>query len=220
MKRLFQITPARLRALEKTWRSTINRFRGPVPAALGIAHMVAESNGDEDPTIRDATIRPIGLMQIPYREGRRRGYTETTLLNTTNNIYVWALKSNTDAAFLHNTYPSAWTEPNYDFWLAVRLVFIVGQNIFSDLYTAAAAGTSPGAIVTAIQSWITNTMTSTQRFGTFRASDLLRISDHLDKVRSALNSLDGPNKVSRAFTEAPTISPGNEIDVLYTTVAM
>ncbi len=207
----YQITSPRLQTLTTSWQATLNRFRGPAPLGLALAHMVAESNGQTEPTIRDARRRPIGLMGIPRLVGLRFRYTEDFLKVPVNNIYVWALKTNQDARLLHATYPTAWTTPNYDFWLAVRLIFVLGDTVFKNLATAASANTA------AIQSWVRTQMKKTRRFGQHSHRDLTQLMDHLDTVRTAMVRVDGPDKASYAFSEAPALSPGAPHTVLEAT---
>jgi len=170
--------------------------------------MVAESNGQEDPTARDLHRRPVGLMQIPLRLGRKNGYNANDLKTPVNSIYVWALLINKDAAFLHASFPTWWTSANYDFWLAVRLLFIMGSQPFLGLlqtvHDAGAAYRSTGGV----QAWVRTKMYSTQRFGRYDRSTLLRLMDHLDDVLTALVTIDGPSKASYAFSDAPPVTPG------------
>lgn len=215
--RYYQITDARLRSLETTWRSTINRFRGPAPLGLAVAHMVAESNGQTEPTIRDARRRPIGLMGIPRLVGLHFRYTEDYLKIPVNNIYVWALATNRDARNLHEMYSTTWTTPDYDFWLAVRLTFILGDITFKHLTNAALADGSAYARTTGIQSWVRTKMEKNQRFSRYGHRDLSYLMDHLDVVRNAMTRIDGVDKASYAFSEAPPLSPGAPHTVLEAT---
>jgi hypothetical protein len=213
-KRFYKITRPRLLALGNKWAPTLNRFRGPIPVGLGIAHMIATTNGDEDPTLRDAQLRPVGLMQIPYREGRRLRYVEKDLKDSTINLYVWCLLANNHAEWLHENY-ARWTMPNIDFWQGVRLVFIVGRTNFANLYTAAKnagyyAEDSNFAPTAGIMEWIQTQQTLTQQFNGLSRADLRRIVDHLGEVRTAIQMLDGLNWISARFSEGPTVAPGNE----------
>lgn len=206
-KRYYTITRTRVFALAKKWRPTLNNYRGPVPAGLGIAHMLAESNGNEDPTLRNAQLRPVGLMQIPYREGRRLRYTEDALKDTSINIYVWCLLANEHARWLHEN-NSDWTQPDVDFWVAVRAIFILGRTNFDNLYNSAKSARHTK--MTGVAQWVRTEMTATQRFNGLSRVDLRRIVDHLEEVRATIKDLDGPEWVSARFSEGPTVAPGNE----------
>lgn len=206
--KFFQITAARLRTQETSWRATINRFRGPAPLGLALAHMVAESNGNEDPTVRNLHKRPVGLMQIPLRLGRRHGYTQDDLQTPVNNIYVWALLANKDAAYLHTTYATWWSSATYDFWLAVRLMFIMGSKPLTGLFDAAHTAGASYRSMNGVQTWVRTKMNDTKKFGSYSRRTLLRLMDHIDDVRTALVTIDGPDKASYAFTDAPAVTPG------------
>jgi hypothetical protein len=174
--------------------------------------MNAESNGVTAPVIRD-TKRSTGIMRVPFRVGKTYGYTEEELEDPIKNIYCWGLLTNADSQRLTRQFDKSWTKANYDFWLSVRLIFIVGftsyEKLFNKTYTTTnAIKTAVDATTAGIQSWIRNTMTSTQRFGKFNRRDLRRIADELDDFTKAMTLLDGPNKVGTLFTIAPTITPG------------
>jgi hypothetical protein len=215
--KLYPITTARLRTLEQTWQKTINRFRGPAPMGLALAHMLAESNGKTEPLIWDARRRPVGLMGIPLRVGSRYKYDETYLKVPVNNIYVWSLKTNDDAQYLHQTYPTIWTIPDYDLWLAVRLLFIMGNTSFNNLLTAAKADGSIYTRVSGIQLWVRTRMGKTKPFG-LTLRKIVEIMDHLDDIRRAMQIIDGKDHASYAFSDAPTLSPGAPYTVLETVV--
>lgn len=201
--KLFQVTLARVRTLEAKWRSTINKYRGPVPLGLAVASMVAGSNGDEDPVMLNLSRRPIGLMQVPLRDGRKLGYPETALRDTTNNIYAWCLKTNRDAQVMKSNFSSWWSEPKYDFWLAVRAAFVLGFPTVTRVFAAAEQG---GARSTAdVQAYLRG---EARRTGAVGPQDLKQTADHLDEVHTALITVDGPDKASYAFFDAPAAAPG------------
>jgi hypothetical protein len=208
-----QITTARLRAIDQKWRSTVNKYRGPVPTGLAIAHIVAESNGDATPVVRDAK-RSIGMMRIPYRVGLRHGYTQEELEEPIKNLYVWCVQTNKDSERLHKEYPSSWTQANYDYWLSLRIIYTLGFTSYNNLAAKVVNTATTNQLTAAIQSWIRTSMPKTQRFGTFRARDLRRIADELDLFRNAMVLFDGPNKVSDLFSQAPAESPGGELEVM------
>ena len=208
-----QITTARLQTIDRRWRATVNKFRGPIPMGLAIAHIVVESNGAATPVVRDAK-RSIGMMRIPYRVGLRHGYTEEELEETVKNLYVWCLQTNKDSERLHREYPSNWTQANYDYWLSMRLIYKLGFTSYNNLAAKVINTATTNQITAAIQSWIRTSMPTTQRFGTSRARDLRRIADELDLFRNAMTLLDGPNKISALFSQAPAQSPGGEFEIM------
>lgn len=213
-----QITTARLRLLDQRWRSTINTYRGAAPVGFAVAHMNAESNGVLAPTIRDAK-RSIGIMRVPFRVGRKYGYTEEQLEDAVKNIYCWGLLTNADSQRLSRQFSKSWSVPSRDFWLSVRIVFVIGFPSYEKLYakvfpTTGAVTTAADVTTAAIQTWIRNTMTSTQRFGTFNARDLRRIADELDKFNDAMTLLD--RKVGTLFTMAPAVTPGGPVEAART----
>ena len=215
-----QVTTARLHLLDQRWRSTVNKYRGAAPVGFAIAHMVAESNGDAAPTIRDAK-RSTGIMRVPFRAGKKYGYTEEQLEDPIKNIYSWGLLTNADSQRLHRQFATSWTVPNSDFWLSIRLIFVLGfvsyEKLFANVFSTTGAVTAAAnATTAAIQSWIRNTMAPTQRFGTFNARDLRRIADELDKFTEAMTLLAGPNKIGAVFTMAPTITPGGTVEAANT----
>jgi hypothetical protein len=201
--KLFQVTLARVRTLEAKWRSTINKYRGPIPLGLAVASMVAGSNGDEDPVMLDASRRPIGIMQIPLRDGRKLGYGETVLKDTTNNIYVWCLKTNRDAQTMKTNFSSWWSEAKYDFWLAVRTAYLLGFPAVTRLF--AAVETAGKTSTADVQTYLRE---EARRVGNFSPRDLKQIADHLDEVRTAMVMTDGPDQASYAFFDAPAAAPG------------
>jgi len=198
--------------MDRKWRTHVNKYRGPIPAGLAIAHIVIESNGDATPIVRDAK-RSIGMMRIPYRIGLALGYTEEDLEDPIKNLYVWCVQTNKDSARLHKEYPSTWTRPNYDYWLSLRLIYVLGFTSFNNLAAKVSSTTTTDQLTADIQAWIRNSMSSTQRFGTFRARDLLRIADELDLFRKAMQLLDGSdNNTSTLFSRAPEQVPGGELE--------
>lgn len=207
-----QITTVRLQALDAQWRTVINKYRGAAPVGLAIAHMTAESNGDTAPIIRD-TQRSTGIMRIPFRVGKKYGYSEKELEDPVKNIYCWGLLTNADSQRLIRQFNKSWTKPNYDFWLSVRLLFVIGfanyEKLFAKTYpttgdiTAATDATTAGLL-----NWIRNDMTRTQRFGTFNYRDMQLIADELDNFTKAMTLLDGIDRIGNNFTMAPTVTPG------------
>lgn len=191
----------------------MNKFRGPIPTGLAVAHIVAESNGAATPVVRDAK-RSIGMMRIPYRVGLRHGCTKEELEEPIKNLYVWCVQTNKDSERLHKEYPSSWTHANYDYWLSLRLIYKMGFTSYNNLAANVVNTATTNQITTAIQSWIRTSMPKMQRFGTFRARDLQRIADELDLFRNAMVLLDGPNKVSTSFSRAPVKNPGGEFEVM------
>jgi hypothetical protein len=208
-----QVTTSRIRAIDRSWRTVINKYRGPIPVGLVVAHIVAESNGAATPIVRDAK-RSIGMMKVPWRVGKKHGYSETDLEQPVVCLYVWCVQTNEDSARLHKEYPSAWTQANQDFWLSLRLIYILGFTNYNNLAAKAVNTANANALTAAIQTWIRRDMSATQRFGTFRARDLRRIADELDQFRKAIVLLDGPNRVSDRFSQAPWLSPGGEFETL------
>jgi hypothetical protein len=208
-----QITTARLHAIDRKWRSVVNKHRGPIPTGLVVAHIVAESNGDATPVVKDAQ-RSIGMMRIPYRVGLKHGYTEEDLEDPIKNIYVWCMQTNKDSERLRNEYTSSWTEANYDYWLSLRLIYTLGFKNYNNLAAKVVNTATTNQLTAAIQDWIRISMPKLQRFGTFRARDLRRIADELDLFKNAMILLGGPNKVSKRFFQAPEQAPGGEFEVM------
>lgn len=215
----YQITAPRLRRLEATWAGTFGRFHGAAPVELGIAHMLAESNGAADPVVRNIRTRPVGIMQVPYRVGRRYGYVEEKLKDPLNNIYVWGLATNDDSKYLHRTYPSWWLEPNLDFWLAVRLLFVLGHTVFDHLLLTVHESGMVDDSIAGVQEWVRTQMRPTQRFGVFNRQTLRRTMDHLDEVNGALVRAHGASFISTSFNKDPVAAPGGEEHVYATVTA-
>lgn len=208
-----QITTARLQAIDRRWRSTVNKYRGPIPAGLAIAHIVIESNGVATPPVHDAQ-HSMGMMRIPQRVGQQNGYIEEDLEDPIKSLYVWCVQTNKDSAQLHKLYSSAWTQANYDFWLSLRLIFVLGFTSYNNLAAKVVATRSVNQGTADMQAWIRTNMPNDQRFGTFRVRDLRRIADELDQFKGAMNLLDGPNKISPLFSRAPELNPGGEFETM------
>lgn len=204
-----QIKTARLLQLGASWHTTITRLIGAPPSGYGIVHMAAESNGKESPVIRDRKRWPVGIMQVPRRIGQRWGRTTEELEDPTTNIYTWALQTNRDSNYIHETYASDWTVADADFWLAVRLYWILGQTVFDRLYgTARAVGTAYRKTA-GLQSWVRTQMSPKQHFGRHTYKDLQGKIDHLDNFKAGLTTLEGANFKTKSFTEPPAVTPGN-----------
>jgi hypothetical protein len=152
-------------------------------------------------------------MGIPVLQGQRLGYTQDQMREGETSVYLWAVTFNKNGIQLRGLYPTLWTEPTYDFWLSVRLVFVLGLQTYQALVTevqktGAASGTTN--ITADIQNWITNVMPDTQKIGTQNKLSLTRISNELDDFRRSTQSLDGPDRASSSFGLAPTINPGGD----------
>ena len=206
----WQITVARLRNLGAKWRPTLRRYCGAPPAGFGVVHMTAESNGEATPTVRDRRRRPIGIMQVPWRIGQRHGRSLEELEDTTINIYTWAIQTNRDADYIHTTYPNDWTTANLDFWLAVRLYWIVGQTVFDRLYSNARADGTAYQTSQGLISWIRTKMPQGAHYGRHTYKDLQGKAAHLEAFKKGLIFVEG-NFTTKSFTEPPTITPGNTL---------
>jgi len=204
----YQITKPRLRLLDVRWRSTFKRFCGPVPAGLGIASLLAESNGNEDPTVRDIDTNPVGLMQIAQRDGRRYGYEKEDLQKPTINVFVWCAKTNTDSQWISQLYSTYWSAPVIDYWLMVRLLFIVGQDMFKKLLSACSDAGNKTANVLA------HLNTTSLRYGRYQGTTLRRIVVHLEEVRTALIMLHGLRYQATSFGQTPLKNPGSDTAIL------
>lgn len=200
----YQITTPRLRSLDAKWRGVINRYKGAAPSGLGVAHMTAESNGNEDPVNRDVRWKPTGIMQVPLRRATKLGYNATTVLTPVNNIYVWGRITNDDANLLKNDY-DWWAEANLEFWLTVRLYFILREKAFTSLVRQSSATS-----LTELQTWITDTMLPSGHVGTYTRRKMVEFSAHIDSMRRALQSLEGPAHITPLFSKRVIVAPGTE----------
>ena len=211
---LYQITEARLRELDKLWHDALNTYRGPAPRSLGLCHMLAETNGTVQPVTRDAAQRTIGLMRIAMQDVQRLGYSETPALDPRVNVRLWCCLANEYAQSLHAYFPRWWLTANLDFWLAVRLAFIMGvgntKNLLSLVDNANAGRTTAAVIV-----WIRSVAPPTTRFGKITYFDLCRIADHLEQVLDGMIALDGATYRGSHFGSR-VVTIHNE-DVLYST---
>jgi hypothetical protein len=182
--------------------------------------MVAETNGNEDPTVRNLQQRPTGIMKVPLRRSRGLGYHEEALKITTNNIYVWCRLTNIDADYVHTQWPTWWSTANLEFWLAVRLFFILNKAAFDSLFTKVNNAGASYRSLAGVQSWIRTVMTSDQRIGPHSRRDLRRIADHLDDMRKVMHALDGPGFTSERFSQLSIVAPGTDSTKFRTVTAM
>lgn len=211
---LYQITEPRLRELDGLWGSRVNEFRGPIPRSLGLCHMLAETDGDEQPVTHTLTRRTVGIMRLPIRDTQRLGYAETAASTPRTNIYLWCRLANQYAEQLHRDFPGWWQTANLDFWLAVRLVFVLGVLSTENLLKTVGATSSTYRSTAAVLTWIRTVADPQQRFGSCTRFDLLRLADHLDQVLAGMRVLDGPQYVAAHFSER--IPAPNNDEALFT----
>lgn len=196
--KLFTLNITQLRALNTKWRSAFTSLRTVIPPGLAIIHLAALSNGSEDPPVRDAQVRPVGLMQIPQRTGKRLGFRTEDLAKTPNNIYAWCKLTNQDARTLYSLDTTLWTAPTYDFWLTVHMMFLLGTS-FSTLWeNANPKTTNADAIFTLLLAYITD-MEKTAHIGAFHYRDMQTFARHLTRAQRFLKTLDGPDHPTAAF---------------------
>lgn len=202
------ITPTRLRELGAAWHVTLNKYRGAAPLGFAVAHMAS--------TVPARARRAVGIMRVPLLTGQGYGYSEAMLEDPTRNIYVWGLLTNQISAELHRRFATSWATPNPDFWLSVRLSYLMGFTSYTMLHklalpTTAEVTATAGAVTSALVSWIRDTMLNTQRFGKLTARDLRRTADELELFSKAMALLDSAPYV--AFTAAPPVTPGGASEI-------
>lgn len=214
--KFFSLSIPRLRAFNTKWRTAFTSLRLVIPPGLGVIHLVALSDGNEDPPQKDIRYCPIGLMQIPRRTGQRLGFKSEDLKKTPNNIYAWAKMTNQDARTLYNINQALWTRPTYDFWLTVHLMFLM-QTSFSTLWEYANPTTAnTDHIFTLLLGWIA-AMDKTSHVGHFQYRDMQILARHLESAQKALIALDGPDHATAAFgSEMSVPSRGSVMTVLQT----
>jgi len=204
-----QITSTRLRELDTAWGAALNVSRGPAPRSLGLCHMLAETNGTTPTTTQSTTHRDVGIMRLSLRDTTKLGYQETAAQNANTNIYLWCKLANLHAEALHAAFPTWWTIANLDFWLAVRLVFVMGiiptKKLLATVNQANSADHSTAAVI----SWMRSTASVNQCFGTFNHFDLVHLADHLDEVLRGMGWIDGPHYVAPHFS-VRVPAPNNE----------
>jgi len=200
----YKITTPRLRTLDAKWRGVINRYKGAAPSGLGVAHMTAESNGQEQPVVRNVQWKPVGIMQVPLRRATPLGYTATTAIVPVNNIYIWGRLTNDDAQRLHDTL-NWWTTANNEFWLTVHLYFVLREKAFTSLVRQSA-----GRSLAELQTWIVNTMPPNGHVGQYTRRKMVELSLHIDAMRRALQSLEGPAHVTPSFSKRTIVAPGTD----------
>ena len=195
---LYGASPVRLRELGVSWNATLDRWRGPVPRSLGLAHMAAETNGVTDPPTRDATQRTVGIMRLRVADVLRLGQTEAQAKDPALNLYLWCQLANDYGRRLHAQYSTWWTSANLDFWAAVRATFVLGlastETLFTTVHQAGAAYRSTAGV----QQWI-RTLGQGRRFGRFGPFELRQLANHLDEVIVGMTALDGANYVAAHF---------------------
>lgn len=205
----YQITTPRLQELDRQWGAVFNTSRGPVPRSLGLCHMLAETNGVEQPVTHSTAHRTVGIMRLNLRDTVRMGYEETTAQDARTNIYLWCRLANVNAGALHTSFLGWWQKPNLDFWLAVRLFFVLGPTPSKNLLTTVGRVGPEHRSTAGVIDWIRTMATPTQRFGQFSRFDLLQLADHLDSVLVGMSSLDGPQYVAAHFNSQVAPSGDN-----------
>lgn len=214
--KLFTPSIARLRILSAKWRSSFTSLRTVIPSGLGVIHLATLSDGNEDPPIRDAQLRPIGLMQIPQRIGTRLGFRPEDLAKPINNIYAWCKLTNQDARTLYNLNTTLWTQPLYDFWLTVHLMFLM-QSSFNTLWANANLKTTDtDNVLVVLLAWI-NDMPKGSHVGHFDYRTMFAIARHITSAQRFLVLLDGPDHATSSFGAEMTVpNPGTTTAVLQT----
>ena len=209
---LYQITEPRLRELDESWGGTFNRSRGPVPRSLGLCHMLAETDGIEQPVTHDLTRRTVGIMRLALRDTLRLGYQETAARDAHTNIYLWCKLANQNAEWLHTKFASWWAIPNLDFWLAVRLLFMLGPTTTGNLFAAVSQMVTERSTA-AVLNFLRVATSPTLRFGSYNRTDLLALIAHLDAVLRGMQALDGSNYVATHFSER--VQPASSGEALF-----
>jgi hypothetical protein len=197
---LYQVTETRLRELDASWSATLQRFRGPVPRSLGLCHMLAETNGNPEPVTHDPTRRTVGIMRLTLLDTTRLGYQEAAALDPRTNVYLWCKLANQNAETLHRLFSTWWTNANLDFWLAVRLFFIVGPAVITNLFNTVARANRNYHSTVAVLNWIRTEMPAATRFGAYNRFQLLQVATHLDQVLAGMCALDGPRYTAAHFS--------------------
>jgi hypothetical protein len=195
---LFDLNPTRLQQLAALWGTLLDRWRGPVPRSLGLAHMTAETYGNPSPSSRDLTQRTVGLMRLRVADVQRLGQTEESATDPTLNLYLWCRLANEYGQWLHANFSAWWTAANLDFWLAIRIVFMLGQPSTGNLFTTVAAAGTAYRSTAGVQQWI-RTQTQGKRFGRFGPFELRQLANHLDEVLRVMTAFDGAHYVAPHF---------------------
>jgi len=195
---LYGTSPTRLRELGVLWNATLDRWRGPAPRSLGLAHMAAETNGSADPPTRDATQRTVGIMRLRVAEVSHLGQTEVAARDPQQNLYLWCQLANDYGRQLHAQYATWWTRADLDFWAAVRIVFVLGLNSAEKLFTTVNQAGAAYRSTAGVQQWI-RTLGQGHRFGRFGPFELRQLAKHLDDVIAGMVALDGANYIAAHF---------------------
>lgn len=206
----FDLNIARARALDALWGPAINQCKGAAPRSLGVAHMLAETNGNETPRSGNPQTQPTGIMRVPVYRARKLGYQEAALTNPILNIYVWSRLTNDDAAYIHEQYANWWQTPDIDFWCSVRLLTVLTRIVFNRLLLTLINDNLTTKTTAGIQAWINETMPKNFRIGVWTANQLKEVSKHIDNIRTILHSLDGPRYTSTHFSQRNIPVPSTE----------
>lgn len=212
--RFLNITSAKLRVLRNAWETTFNKFRGPIPLGYALCHMATESGGIDVPNFRGKGHNAIGIMQLPQSVVNQFSYSRDELLEPTKNIYVWCSKINNDGQYLKDTFPTFWEKANKDYWLATRLMFILGQKNTTNLIKAVQAHNSSASTTADILAWIIGSMGTAKSFGGFNLRHMFAIVKNIQSIDDFSTLIDGKNKESYAFYDSVPLSPGARINVL------
>ena len=210
----YPITDSKLTSSRQKWQTLLRKHGGVAPVGLGLAHMIAESNSEVNPTVRDIHRYPLGLMQVPLRTGKAHGQNEETLRQPEINLYIWSQITNQDANALHVACPGTWSTPNLDFWTAVRLYWIVGRTVFDNLRTTALKDGAEFTGTAGLIAWITTRMAPTQRFGKFSRALLTKIASHLTSVWDTMIKVHGPAYTTPHWSSGAFTTPGNYFSIL------
>jgi hypothetical protein len=166
--------------------------------------MAAETNGKPMPTTRNATQRTVGIMRLRVPDVQALGETEQTAADPILNLYLWCRLANTYGQWLHETFSRWWPTANLDFWLAIRLVFVLGQASARNLITTVDAAGAAYRSTAGVQQWL-RTLGQGKRFGHFGPFELRQLMNHLDDIRVAIAALDGAGYVTSRFFATPSV---------------
>lgn len=209
-----QVTTQLLNKL-RVWDAQLNKHRGAAPLGYALAHMAVESGGDA--TTSYARGHLTGIMRVTWRTAKKYDYSVEDLLNPTINIYCWGRSINEISRDLYTKRISLWTKPNQDFWLNVRLVYVLGIKSYEKLLDLVLTSkeTEENAVdkvLETVQYWVRNNMKATQHVGSYKQRELAK---KLLNLQGFTKAMEYVNEVSdlvyfRAPSQAPDAA-GTEI---------
>lgn len=129
---------------EAKYRTLIIQYRGDIPYALVIAHLITVNPRlDSNPVIwRNRK----GFLYASLETARYAALDFNRCSNPEVCAYLWSLELNRAARLLYTNNRGLFPAPSLDFWKCIYLRYRVGSHVWKSLWQAAAPRASEGEI--------------------------------------------------------------------------